>query len=65
MRHPLLVRALLGGPGLAGCVVLLSQVARAQEAGAVVVTMGRRVLRSETAGLVAVTLAMHALGELG
>lgn len=36
MRHPLLVRALLGGAGLTGCVVLLSQVARAQEAPIIV-----------------------------
>jgi 16S rRNA (uracil1498-N3)-methyltransferase len=41
------------------------EVARAREAGAGVVTMGRRVLRSETAGIVALTLAMQALGELG
>jgi predicted transglutaminase-like cysteine proteinase len=33
MRHPLLVRALLGGAGLAGCVVLLSQAARAADMG--------------------------------
>jgi predicted transglutaminase-like cysteine proteinase len=31
MRHPLLVRALLGGAGLAGCVALLSGVARADD----------------------------------
>lgn len=33
--------------------------------GAVVVTLGERVLRSETAGLVALTLALAACGELG
>lgn len=32
MRHPLIVRALLGGIGLAGCVALLSGVARAADA---------------------------------
>ena len=31
MRHPLLVRMLLGGAGLAGCIALLSGVARAAE----------------------------------
>ncbi len=41
------------------------EVARAQAAGAAVVTMGQRVLRSETAGLVAATLVMQAIGELG
>jgi 16S rRNA (uracil1498-N3)-methyltransferase len=41
------------------------EVRQAQEAGAIVVTMGRRVLRSETAGLVAATLVMQAVGELG
>lgn len=41
------------------------EVERAREAGAAVVTMGRRVLRSETAGLVAATLVLHAAGELG
>ncbi|MEX2245564.1 MAG: 16S rRNA (uracil(1498)-N(3))-methyltransferase [Dehalococcoidia bacterium] len=42
-----------------------AEVARAKDAGAVVVTLGRRVLRSETAGLVAATLALSAAGELG
>jgi len=32
MGHPLLVRALLGGAGLAGCLALLSQAARAADA---------------------------------
>jgi 16S rRNA (uracil1498-N3)-methyltransferase len=41
------------------------EVERAREAGAAIVTMGRRVLRSETAGLVAATLVLHAAGELG
>ena len=41
------------------------EVARAKGAGAVIVTMGRRVLRSETAGLVAATLVLEAVGELG
>ena len=31
MRHPLLLRALLGGAGLAGCLMLLSEVARAAD----------------------------------
>jgi predicted transglutaminase-like cysteine proteinase len=31
MRHPLLVRAMLGGAGLAGCLALLSGVARAAD----------------------------------
>jgi len=42
-----------------------AEVARAQAAGAAIVTMGARVLRSETAGLVASMLVMHASGELG
>jgi 16S rRNA (uracil1498-N3)-methyltransferase len=42
-----------------------AEVVAAREAGATVVTMGRRVLRSETAGLVAATLVMQATGELG
>lgn len=42
-----------------------AEVARARAAGAVIVTMGARVLRSETAGLVASMLVMHASGELG
>jgi 16S rRNA (uracil1498-N3)-methyltransferase len=41
------------------------EVEQAREAGAAVVTMGRRVLRSETAGLVAATLVLQAAGELG
>ena len=42
-----------------------AEVERAKEHGALVVTMGERVMRSETAGLVAATLVMHAVGELG
>ena len=42
-----------------------AEVERAHERGALVVTMGERVMRSETAGLVAATLVMHAIGELG
>jgi 16S rRNA (uracil1498-N3)-methyltransferase len=42
-----------------------AEVAAARDAGAAIVTMGRRVLRSETAGLVAATLVLHAAGELG
>ena len=41
------------------------EIAAAQEAGAAIVTLGRRVLRPETAGLVAVTLALQATGGLG
>ncbi len=38
---------------------------QAHEAGAQVVSLGRRVLRSETAGVVAAALVLHALGDLG
>jgi 16S rRNA (uracil1498-N3)-methyltransferase len=41
------------------------EVQAARDAGATVVTMGRRVLRSETAGLVAATLILQATGDLG
>lgn len=41
------------------------EVEQANSAGAIVVTLGERVLRSETAGLVALTLALAACGELG
>ena len=41
------------------------EVTSAVDAGATVVTLGRRVLRSETAGLVASTLVLQATGELG
>jgi 16S rRNA (uracil1498-N3)-methyltransferase len=41
------------------------EIERASESGAIVVTLGDRVLRSETAGLVALTLVMQAAGELG
>jgi 16S rRNA (uracil1498-N3)-methyltransferase len=42
-----------------------AEVQAAVDAGAHVVSLGRRVLRSETAGLVAATLTLHACGELG
>ena len=42
-----------------------SEAEEATVAGAVVVTLGERVLRSETAGLVALTLVLAACGELG
>lgn len=42
-----------------------AEVERAVAAGAIVVTMGARVLRSETAGLAAATLVLHAAGDLG
>ncbi|HEX5479378.1 MAG TPA: 16S rRNA (uracil(1498)-N(3))-methyltransferase [Dehalococcoidia bacterium] len=42
-----------------------AEVERAKEHGALVVTMGQRVMRSETAGMVAATLVMHAVGALG
>ena len=35
-----------------------------QKAGAIPITLGRRILRAETASLAALTLAMHALDEL-
>lgn len=41
-----------------------SEVARARAAGAVVVSLGRRVLRSETAGIVTAALALYELGGL-
>ena len=37
---------------------------KAIENGAIVVTLGRRILRAETASIVSVTLALEALGEL-
>jgi 16S rRNA (uracil1498-N3)-methyltransferase len=42
-----------------------TEIELAQAEGAVVVTMGRRVLRSETAGIVASALVLEALGEMG
>jgi 16S rRNA (uracil1498-N3)-methyltransferase len=42
-----------------------AEIERASESGAIVVTLGDRVLRSETAGVVALTLVMQAAGELG
>ncbi len=42
-----------------------SEIESAQAVGAVVVTMGPRVLRSETAGIVAAALVLDALGEMG
>jgi 16S rRNA (uracil1498-N3)-methyltransferase len=42
-----------------------SEVELARAEGAVVVTMGHRVLRSETAGIVASALVLDALGEMG
>lgn len=42
-----------------------AEVEMATAAGAVVVTLGRRVLRAETAGLVASALVLAAAGELG
>lgn len=41
------------------------EVAMARAAGALVVTLGPRILRAETAAIVAATLIMDALGELG
>jgi 16S rRNA (uracil1498-N3)-methyltransferase len=41
------------------------EVAAAGDAGAVIVTLGRRILRSETAAIVALTLVLHAAAELG
>jgi len=42
-----------------------AEVTAAEQAGAIVVSMGQRVMRSETAGMVALTLVMAAIGELG
>jgi len=41
------------------------EVALAREAGAQVVSLGRRILRSETAGIVAAAAVLYELGELG
>lgn len=41
-----------------------AEVALAVEAGAVIVSLGPRILRSETAGIVASALALEALGEM-
>ena len=41
------------------------EVALAREAGAQVVSLGRRILRSETAGLAAAAAVLYELGELG
>jgi len=42
-----------------------AEMALAREAGAEIVSLGRRILRSETAGIVAVALTLDALGEMG
>ena len=42
-----------------------AEVAAAQEYGAEVVTLGKRILRTETAAIVAVTIIMHRWGDLG
>jgi len=41
------------------------EVALAREAGAQIVSLGRRILRSETAGIVAAAAVLYELGELG
>jgi len=43
----------------------VEEVALAREAGAQVVSLGRRILRSETAGIVAAAAVLYELGELG
>jgi 16S rRNA (uracil1498-N3)-methyltransferase len=40
------------------------EVAAAEEAGIVTVTLGPRTLRAETAAVAALTMALYALGEL-
>jgi 16S rRNA (uracil1498-N3)-methyltransferase len=42
-----------------------TEITRAVETGATIVSMGVRILRSETAGLVATALVLNATGELG
>jgi 16S rRNA (uracil1498-N3)-methyltransferase len=43
----------------------VEEVALARQAGAQVVSLGRRILRSETAGIVAAAAVLYELGELG
>lgn len=43
----------------------LAEADLARQAGAQVVTLGRRILRTETAALASLAVVMHALGELG
>jgi 16S rRNA (uracil1498-N3)-methyltransferase len=40
------------------------EIAAARAAGAIVATLGPRILRTETAAVVAVALALQALGEM-
>ena len=42
-----------------------SEIELAEAEGAIIVTMGPRVMRSETAGIVATALVLDALGEMG
>ena len=42
-----------------------SELAKAREAGAVPVSLGRRILRAETAGLVAMSAIFYEIGDLG
>jgi 16S rRNA (uracil1498-N3)-methyltransferase len=67
------LRAILGGGIRASSIVVLigpeggftrTEVAAAEEAGAVQVTLGPRVLRTETAAVVATALCLYELGEL-
>ena len=60
-RHPREVSLFIGPEG--GFVP--SEIALAEAEGAVIVTLGARVLRSETAGIVAAALVLDALGEMG
>lgn len=60
-RHPARVSLFIGPEGG----FEPSEVEFAEAEGAVVVTMGPRVMRSETAGIVAAALVLDALGEMG
>ncbi len=60
-RRPARVSLFIGPEGGFGP----SEIELAGAEGAVIVTMGRRVMRSETAGIVAAALVLDALGEMG
>ena len=67
------LRQALAGGGEGGVALLVGpeggfeeeEVRLAREAGARVVTLGRRTLRAETAGVVAAALVLYELGEMG
>lgn len=60
-RHPAAVSLFIGPEGG----FEPAEVTMAEAEGAVLVTIGRRVMRSETAGIVAAALTLDALGEMG